>query len=78
MRTWGDVKRGYTRFQENDIIFAKITPCMENGKAAIARGLNQQVGAGSTEFHVLRPTDAISRNTYLVSSFSARSDLTLD
>lgn len=52
-----EVVKGYTSFQENDVLFAKITPCMENGKSAIARNLHNFVGFGSTEFHVLRPTD---------------------
>lgn len=55
LRTWGEVKKGFTRFQDGDILFAKITPCMENGKIAIAKELRGGVGAGSTEFHVLRP-----------------------
>lgn len=46
---------GFTPFLENDILFAKITPCMENGKGAIAKGLANGVGFGSTEFHVLKP-----------------------
>lgn len=58
-RPFVDVKRGYTYFEENDVLFAKITPCMENGKAAIARGLINRFGFGSTEFHVLRPTNRI-------------------
>ncbi len=53
---FGKVRKGYTSFIENDVIVAKITPCMENGKAAIARGLTNGHGFGSTEFHVLRPT----------------------
>lgn len=44
---------GYTTFTENDILFAKITPCMENGKGCIVKGINN-IGFGSTEFHVLR------------------------
>lgn len=59
LRDFGDVKRGYTIFQENDIIFAKITPCMENGKAAVARSLKSGIGIGSTEFHVLRTENDI-------------------
>lgn len=47
--------KGLTPFQENDILFAKITPCMENGKGAIAQNLFNGFGLGSTEFHVLRP-----------------------
>ncbi|MDR7415273.1 MAG: restriction endonuclease subunit S [Armatimonadota bacterium] len=54
-RPYEEVRKGYTYFEENDILFAKITPCMENGKAAIARGLINSIGFGSTEFHVLRP-----------------------
>lgn len=53
-RPFGDVSKGYTSFAENDVLLAKITPCMENGKCAIARGLRDRVGFGSTEFHVLR------------------------
>jgi len=59
-RPIGEVWRGYKRFAEGDVIFARITPCMENGKAAIATGLLNGVGLGSTEFHVLRPTEATS------------------
>ena len=55
IRKYCDVKKGFTNFQENDILFAKITPCMENGKGAIACGLKNGIGAGSTEFHIMRP-----------------------
>jgi len=58
-RTFSEVRSGYTSFRDGDVIMAKITPCMENGKAAIARGLHNGMGFGSTEFHVLRPTDAV-------------------
>ncbi len=47
-------KGGYTYFAENDILIAKITPCMENGKCALATGLENGIGMGSTEFHVIR------------------------
>lgn len=53
-RKLGAVRKGYTYFAEGDVIFAKITPCMENGKCAIARGLCNKIGFGSTEFHVVR------------------------
>ena len=59
-RKLGEVKKGYTAFQEGDILFAKITPCMENGKFAVAQSLSSHVGFGSTEFHVLRPENKIS------------------
>ncbi|MGB2963673.1 MAG: restriction endonuclease subunit S [Anaerolineales bacterium] len=50
-RLLGKVRKGYTPFTERDVLFAKITPCMENGKAAIATGLENGLGFGSTEFH---------------------------
>lgn len=54
-RSFTEVKNGFTTFQDRDVIFAKITPCMENGKGAIVDRLCNGVGAGSTEFHVIRP-----------------------
>lgn len=51
-----EVRNGFTRFEEGDVLFAKITPCMQNGKGALAEGLKNGHGFGSTEFHVLRPT----------------------
>ncbi|MEZ4676260.1 MAG: restriction endonuclease subunit S [Caldilineaceae bacterium] len=58
-RTFTEIKRGYTFFAENDVLFAKITPCMQNGKHAIARDLINGIGFGTTEFHVVRPNDKI-------------------
>ena len=55
----GKVKKGYTYFRENDVLFAKITPCMQNGKSAIAENLANGIGFGSTEFHILRPMDKV-------------------
>ena len=60
IRTIESVKNSFTYFRENDVLFAKITPCMENGKGAIARDLFNGVGFGSTEFHVLRPISSIN------------------
>lgn len=65
IRKYKDVKAGFTYFYENDVLFAKITPCMENGKGAIARGLKNNIGFGSTEFHVLRPKEDISNSEWL-------------
>ena len=50
------VAKGYTYFEEGDVLFAKITPCMQNGKHNIARGLLNGFGFGTTEFHVIRPS----------------------
>ena len=58
-RRLGDVSKGFTAFEDGDVLFAKITPCMENGKAALARHLTNGVGRGSTEFYVLRPGSKI-------------------
>ena len=51
--------------QRTTSFFAKITPCMENGKGAIAKGLMNGIGAGSTEFHVLRPISGKSNPYWL-------------
>ncbi len=53
------VRKGFTPFADADVLFAKITPCMENGKAAIAANLTNGIGFGSTEFHVLRPEPVV-------------------
>ena len=55
-----DLQKGYTQFIENDILFAKITPCMENGKTAIINDLKEKIGYGSTEFHILRSSKIIN------------------
>jgi type I restriction enzyme, S subunit len=53
-RRLDEIGGGYTAFEEDDVVVAKITPCFENGKGAIARGLSNGVGFGTTELHVLR------------------------
>lgn len=66
-RPYSEVSKGYTFFREEDLLFAKITPCMQNGKAAIARGLVDGIGFGTTELHVLRPRPGLSLNwLYLI------------
>lgn len=54
-----EVSKGFTHFVDGDVIFAKITPSMENGKSAVARRLANATGFGSTEFHILRSTGAV-------------------
>jgi len=70
----GTVKKGYTPFREGDVLFAKITPCMENGKMAVVPKLKNGLGFGSTEFHVLRPHEGIHPRYvyYFVSNQSFR------
>lgn len=55
IKKWGEIKKGYTHFANGDIALAKITPCFENSKAAVFSGLENGVGAGTTELHVARP-----------------------
>ena len=62
---YGKVKKGFTYFEDDDVLFAKITPCMENGKGAIAHSLTNGIGMGSTEFHVLRPIEGVSNPYWL-------------
>ncbi|MER7271069.1 restriction endonuclease subunit S [Micromonospora sp. WMMD712] len=59
-KRYGEVKnRSLTPFQEGDVLFAKVTPCMENGKIAVARGLASGRALGSTELFVLRSFGAV-------------------
>lgn len=76
IRKFGEVKKGYTPFRKDDVLFAKITPCMENGKMAVAPELHNQIGFGSTEFHVIRAYQGIEPRWlyYFISSKRFRSD----
>ncbi len=58
IKSLNEVYNGYTYFKKNDVLFAKITPCMENGKGAIA-DIDTEIGFGSTEFHILRSNEDI-------------------
>lgn len=55
----GEISGGYTYFADNDVVVAKITPCFENGKGAIARGLKNGMAFGTTELHVIRSDDTL-------------------
>lgn len=58
-RCFAEVSKGYTPFRRGDVLIAKITPCFENGKMALAENLSHELGFGTTEFHVLRPSDKL-------------------
>lgn len=58
-RPWETIKKGFTHFANGDVVVAKITPCFENGKAAVIRNLPNGIGAGTTELHVVRPLSGI-------------------
>lgn len=76
-KSYDEVKTGFTYFMDNDVLFAKITPCMENGKGAVAKELCNGVGFGSTEFHVLRPIKGES-NAYWLYTLTALKHFRLD
>lgn len=54
-----EVRSGFTNFSEGDVVFAKITPCIENGKSAVVGKLVNDIGYGTTEFFVLRCSDRL-------------------
>ena len=64
-RKYSEVKKGFVYFADGDILFAKITPCMENGKGAIVSGMPNGIGFGSTEFHVVRPNNGMTYERYI-------------
>lgn len=76
-KSYDEVKTGFTYFAEQDVLFAKITPCMENGKGAVAKGLCNGIGFGSTEFHVLRPIKGVS-NPYWLYTVTAFKQFRMD
>lgn len=65
LKKYEDVKKGFSSFKDGDILFAKITPCMENGKGVLIENLYNGIGFGSTEFHVLRPNIKVVDKKYL-------------
>ena len=70
-RPVAEVRNGYSYFEDGDVAFAKVTPCFENGKGALMRGLERGAGFGTTELTVLRPklgTNPIFLNYVLQSS----------
>lgn len=77
IKEYDEVKTGFTYFAENDVLFAKITPCMENGKGAVAKGLHNGIGFGSTEFHVLRPISG-KTDPYWIYTLTAFSQFRMD
>lgn len=54
-KRWGEIRKGFTHFANDDVVLAKITPCFENGKSAVIEGCPNGIGAGTTELHVVRP-----------------------
>lgn len=70
IKTWKEVKKGYTHLQNNCIVIAKITPCFENGKCVILQGLKNGYGAGTTELIVILPNENIILLKFIFYFFS--------
>jgi len=68
-RSLGEVRKGYTVFSDDDLLWAKITPCMQNGKSVLVHDLTNGIGFGSTEFHIVR-TRKRALNGYLLALLS--------
>lgn len=64
-RLVADVRSGYSYFENGDVVFAKVTPCFENGKGALMRELQSAAGFGSTELTVLRPNPGVADAGYI-------------
>jgi type I restriction enzyme S subunit len=58
-RQWGEIRKSYVHFQDGDVLLAKITPCFENRKAGLVRGMPSGIGAGSSEYFVCRPDTSL-------------------
>ena len=71
-RPWGEIKKGFTHFADGDVVMAKITPCFENGKSAIVRGLVNGIGAGTTELHVFRRSSELVLPEYVLLYIKSR------
>lgn len=65
IRVLSETKKGFTYFEKNDVLLAKITPCFENGKCLRPNQISNDIGFGSTEFHVLRSDELVIDPTYL-------------
>ena len=71
VKVWGDIKKGFTHFAENDVVLAKITPCFENKKSAVMKNLTNGIGAGTTELHVFRPVEKLLLSEYVLIFFKS-------
>ena len=71
VRTWGEIKKGFTHFAEGDIGIAKITPCFQNRKSVIFRNLKNSYGAGTTELSIIRVVDNLLSRDFLLWFFKS-------
>lgn len=75
-KKWSEVKKGFTQFQNDDVIVAKITPCFENGKAVVIKEFPNGYGAGSTEYYVLRSINGLINPHWLFALVKTKHFLT--
>jgi type I restriction enzyme S subunit len=75
-RSWGEIKKGFTHFADEDVVMAKISPCFENAKSAVMRNLINGVGAGTTELHVFRKTSEVILPDYVLLYIKTRGFIT--
>lgn len=66
LKKWAEIKKGFTHFADNDIGVAKITPCFENSKACVFNNLENGIGAGTTELHIVRPIVGLNSHYVLI------------
>ena len=66
VKSWNEIRSGFTHFADGDVIFAKITPCFQNRKSAVVEGLTNGIGAGTTELYVLRSYGKYINEKYLL------------
>lgn len=75
LRQWKEIKQGFTHFAEGDIGVAKITPCFENSKACVFTNLTNNIGAGTTELHIVRPINNTLNSRYILACLKSPSFL---
>jgi len=75
LRQWKEIKQGFTHFAEGDIGVAKITPCFENSKACVFKNLANNIGAGTTELHIVRPINNTLNPRYVLACLKSPSFL---
>ena len=66
IKSWNEIRNGFTHFADGDVIFAKITPCFQNRKSAVVDNLTNGIGAGTTELYVLRSYGKYINEKYLL------------
>jgi len=68
IKKWKEIKSGFTHLANDDLVLAKITPCFQNRKSAIIKNLPNNIGAGTTELHVIRnyPNSSVNLEYLLI------------